>query len=48
MESLSQPQSPTWSRPRLRDKLRSLPLPRPELAALLVLGMNATHVPRSF
>ena len=28
----------TWSRPRLQAKLRSLPLPRPELAALLVLA----------
>jgi 4-amino-4-deoxy-L-arabinose transferase-like glycosyltransferase len=39
MESMSHPQSPTWSRTRLRDKLRSLPLPRPELAALLVLAL---------
>ncbi len=39
MESLTHSQSPTWSRTRLRDKLRSLPLPRPELAALLVLAL---------
>lgn len=39
MESMTHPQSPTWSRSRLRDKLRSLPLPRPELAALLVLAL---------
>jgi 4-amino-4-deoxy-L-arabinose transferase-like glycosyltransferase len=38
MESATQPQSPTWSRPRLQGRLRSLPLPRPELAALLVLA----------
>lgn len=39
MESATQhPHSPTWSRPRLQDRLRSLPLPRPELAALLVLA----------
>jgi 4-amino-4-deoxy-L-arabinose transferase-like glycosyltransferase len=38
MESATHPQSPTWSRPRLQEKLRSLPWPRPELAALLVLA----------
>ncbi len=38
MEGATHPQSPTWSRTRLRDRLRSLPLPRPELAALLVLA----------
>ncbi len=38
MESATHPQSPAWSRPRLRDRLRSLPLPRPELAALLLLA----------
>jgi 4-amino-4-deoxy-L-arabinose transferase-like glycosyltransferase len=39
MESATHPQSPTnWSLPRLRDRLGSLPLPRPELAALLVLA----------
>jgi 4-amino-4-deoxy-L-arabinose transferase-like glycosyltransferase len=39
MESMTHPQSPTWSRTRLRDKLRSLPWPRPELAALLALAL---------
>ncbi len=39
MESATHhPQSPTWSRPRLQDRIRTLPLPRPELAALLVLA----------
>ncbi|HVO53702.1 MAG TPA: glycosyltransferase family 39 protein [Solirubrobacterales bacterium] len=39
MESATQPRSPsTWSLPRLRDRVGSLPLPRPELAALLVLA----------
>jgi len=38
MESATAPQSPSWSRPRLGEKLRSIPLPRPELAALLVLA----------
>jgi 4-amino-4-deoxy-L-arabinose transferase-like glycosyltransferase len=38
MESATHPQSQAWSRPRLSAKLRSLPLPRPELVALLVLA----------
>lgn len=39
MESATHPQSPaTWSLPRLRERLGSLPLPRPELAALMVLA----------
>lgn len=38
MESATQPRVPTFSRPRLGERLRSLPLPRPELAALLVLA----------
>lgn len=39
MESATHPQSPaSWSFPRLRERLGSLPLPRPELAALMVLA----------
>jgi len=38
MESASHPQSPSWSRPRFLEKIRSLPLPRPELAGLLLLA----------
>jgi 4-amino-4-deoxy-L-arabinose transferase-like glycosyltransferase len=39
MESATHPQSSTsWSLPRLRDRLGGLPLPRPELAALLLLA----------
>jgi 4-amino-4-deoxy-L-arabinose transferase-like glycosyltransferase len=39
MESATHPShSPSFSRPRLGEKLRSLPLPRPELAFLLVLS----------
>ncbi|MFN8218213.1 MAG: hypothetical protein U0R71_16605, partial [Solirubrobacterales bacterium] len=39
MESATHPQSPaTWSAPKLRERLGSLPLPRPELAALVVLA----------
>jgi 4-amino-4-deoxy-L-arabinose transferase-like glycosyltransferase len=38
MESATHPQSPIWNRPRLGERLRGLPLPRPELAALLVLA----------
>jgi 4-amino-4-deoxy-L-arabinose transferase-like glycosyltransferase len=40
MESATHPQPTSWnSTPsRLRDRLRALPLPRPELAALLVLA----------
>lgn len=39
MESATHPRSPSWSRLRLGEKLRSIPLPRPELAALLVLTL---------
>src|SRR5262245_33988924 len=38
MESATAHQSPSWSRPRLGEKLRSIPLPRPELWVLLVLA----------
>jgi 4-amino-4-deoxy-L-arabinose transferase-like glycosyltransferase len=38
MESATQPRIPTFSRPRLGERLKTLPLPRPELAALLVLA----------
>jgi 4-amino-4-deoxy-L-arabinose transferase-like glycosyltransferase len=38
MESTTHPHSPSWNSTRLRDRLRALPLPRPELAALLVLA----------
>jgi 4-amino-4-deoxy-L-arabinose transferase-like glycosyltransferase len=39
MESATHPShSPSLSRPRLGEKLRSLPLPRPELAFLLILS----------
>lgn len=38
MESATHTQSPSWSRPRLGEKLRSIPLPRPELAALMALA----------
>ncbi len=39
MESATHPHGPAnWSLPRLRDRLGSLPLPRPELAALAVLA----------
>jgi 4-amino-4-deoxy-L-arabinose transferase-like glycosyltransferase len=38
MESATHPQPTSWNPTRLRDRLRALPLPRPELAALLVLA----------
>jgi 4-amino-4-deoxy-L-arabinose transferase-like glycosyltransferase len=38
MESATHPHSPSWNSTRLRDRLRTLPLPRPELAVLLVLA----------
>jgi 4-amino-4-deoxy-L-arabinose transferase-like glycosyltransferase len=39
MESTAHPRRPsTWSLPRLRDRVGGLPLPRPELAALLLLA----------
>ncbi len=38
MESATHPQSPVWNPTRLRERLRSVPLPRPELAALLLLA----------
>jgi 4-amino-4-deoxy-L-arabinose transferase-like glycosyltransferase len=38
MESATHPHSRSWNSTRLRDRLRALPLPRPELAALLVLA----------
>jgi 4-amino-4-deoxy-L-arabinose transferase-like glycosyltransferase len=38
MESATHPHPTSWNPTRLRDRLRALPLPRPELAALLVLA----------
>lgn len=38
MESATQPHPRTWTSTRLRDRLRALPLPRPELAVLLALA----------
>jgi 4-amino-4-deoxy-L-arabinose transferase-like glycosyltransferase len=38
MESATHPQPSSWNPTRLKDRLRALPLPRPELAALLVLA----------
>jgi 4-amino-4-deoxy-L-arabinose transferase-like glycosyltransferase len=38
MESATQHADRIWTRPTVRERLRSLPLPRPELAALLVLA----------
>ncbi|HVW47437.1 MAG TPA: glycosyltransferase family 39 protein, partial [Solirubrobacterales bacterium] len=38
MESATHPRPRPWSPIRLRDRLRAVPLPRPELAALLVLA----------
>ncbi len=38
MESATHPRPRSWNSTRLRDRLRALPLPRPELAALLVLA----------
>lgn len=38
MESATHPRSSSWNPTRLRDRLRAVPLPRPELAALLVLA----------
>jgi 4-amino-4-deoxy-L-arabinose transferase-like glycosyltransferase len=38
MESATHPHSRSWKSTRLRDRLRALPLPRPELAVLLALA----------
>ncbi|HTR74465.1 MAG TPA: glycosyltransferase family 39 protein [Solirubrobacterales bacterium] len=38
MESATHPRQRTWSPTRWRDRLRALPLPRPELAVLLALA----------
>jgi 4-amino-4-deoxy-L-arabinose transferase-like glycosyltransferase len=38
MESATHPHPRSWNSTRLRDRLRALPLPRPELAALLALA----------
>jgi 4-amino-4-deoxy-L-arabinose transferase-like glycosyltransferase len=38
MESATHSHSRSWNSTRLRDRLRALPLPRPELAALLALA----------
>jgi 4-amino-4-deoxy-L-arabinose transferase-like glycosyltransferase len=38
MESATHQHSRSWNSTRLRDRLRALPLPRPELAVLLVLA----------
>jgi 4-amino-4-deoxy-L-arabinose transferase-like glycosyltransferase len=38
MESATHPHSRSWNSTRLRDRLRALPLPRPELAVLLALA----------
>ncbi|MCW2978407.1 MAG: glycosyltransferase family 39 protein [Solirubrobacterales bacterium] len=38
MESATHPHPRSWSSTRLRDRLRAVPLPRPELAALLTLA----------
>ena len=38
MESATHPHPRSWNSTRLRDRLRALPLPRPELAVLLVLA----------
>jgi 4-amino-4-deoxy-L-arabinose transferase-like glycosyltransferase len=38
MESATHPQPRSWNSTRRRDRLRALPLPRPELAALLALA----------
>src|ERR1700710_3089902 len=38
MESATHPHSRSWNSTRLRDRLRTLPLPRPELAVLLALA----------
>jgi 4-amino-4-deoxy-L-arabinose transferase-like glycosyltransferase len=38
MESATHPHSRSWNSTRLRDRLRAVRLPRPELAALLVLA----------
>ncbi|HEX4753904.1 MAG TPA: hypothetical protein VH268_13490, partial [Solirubrobacterales bacterium] len=38
MESATRPHSRSWNSTRLRDRIRALPLPRPELAVLLVLA----------
>jgi 4-amino-4-deoxy-L-arabinose transferase-like glycosyltransferase len=38
MESATHPHPRSWNSTRLRDRLRALPLPRPELAVLLALA----------
>jgi 4-amino-4-deoxy-L-arabinose transferase-like glycosyltransferase len=38
MESATHPRTRPWNSTRLRERLRAVPLPRPELAALLVLA----------
>jgi 4-amino-4-deoxy-L-arabinose transferase-like glycosyltransferase len=38
MESATHPHPRSWNSTRLRDRLRAVPLPRPELAVLLVLA----------
>src|SRR3954451_2323301 len=38
MESATQPHPRSWNSNRLRERLRAVPLPRPELAVLLVLA----------
>jgi 4-amino-4-deoxy-L-arabinose transferase-like glycosyltransferase len=38
MESATHPHPRSWNSTRLRDRLRTLPLPRPELAVLLVVA----------
>jgi 4-amino-4-deoxy-L-arabinose transferase-like glycosyltransferase len=38
MESATTPHPRSWNSTRLRDRLRAVPLPRPELAVLLVLA----------
>jgi hypothetical protein len=38
MESATHPRSRSWGSIRLRDRVRALPLPRPDLAVLLVFA----------
>src|SRR4051812_49763462 len=38
MESATQPHPRSWNSTRLRERLRAVPLPRPELAVLLGLA----------
>jgi hypothetical protein len=45
MESASHPRSRSWNSTRLRDRLRALSLPRPELAVLLVLAALRHSLP---